>query len=132
MTLPRGQDLQKPPLKAPCNNCGKCCEVAICATATYLFTDLKRGDAPCPLWSADKQCTILTRAAIKDFSRRSQNFIIKHHKQVVSVGKGCNYVSDFERWDFKWMVAIAKSERIAIDAIAATFEAGRITRKTFL
>jgi len=127
-----GLHLIKPLLKEPCNGCGECCKTAICATATYLFVNLQRDMAPCPLMDENNQCQILNRKALSDLPKRMQNLIIKHHKAVISFGKGCGYASAWEPWDINWMTKTYKCETKAIASMKLAFEAGRICKKKYL
>lgn len=130
-TIAINQVIDKSPLKEPCNGCGQCCQVAVCATATWLFVNLKRDNTPCPLLNTNNECGILNRRSITRFSRRQQNLIIKHHKTVISYGKGCGYAGPWEPWDLLWLQKNTQRERRAIDEMTKSFAKNRISQTIY-
>ena len=87
--------IAQPLMGEPCNGCGKCCQIAVCAPGRDLF-DLPHKSVPCPLLEESGQCGILTKSALADtYPEEEHERIIAITKQLNGIGNGCGLLSDF-------------------------------------
>lgn len=93
--------LDKPPIGAPCNGCGLCCQVRVCGAGSYALGLVarygERADGPCPALIADGErwsCGLVARP--KDYidSPRGVTVLREAVKILIGAGAGCDEAGD--------------------------------------